>query len=42
MGRTAVEMAVKIVGGEKVPAVQLSEATLTTKENVDGFIANHP
>ncbi len=42
MGRTAVEMAVKIVGGEKVPAVQLSEATLTTKENVEGFIANHP
>jgi ribose transport system substrate-binding protein len=42
MGRTAVEMAVKIVGGEKVPAVQLSDATLTTKENVEGFIANHP
>ncbi len=42
MGRTAVEMAVKIVGGEKVPPVQLMDATLTTKENVDGFIANHP
>ena len=42
MGRMAVEMAVKIVGGEKVPAVQLSDATLTTKENVEGFIANHP
>ncbi|MBD8554298.1 sugar ABC transporter substrate-binding protein [Rhizobium sp. CFBP 8762] len=42
MGRDAVDMAAKIVGGEKVPAVQLSEATLTTKDNVDGFIANHP
>lgn len=42
MGRDAVDMAAKIVSGEKVPAVQLSEATLTTKDNVDGFIANHP
>lgn len=42
MGRMAVEMAVKIVGGEKVPAEQLQDATLTTKDNVAGFIANHP
>lgn len=42
MGRMAVEMAVKIVGGEKVPAEQLLDATLTTKDNVAGFIANHP
>lgn len=42
MGRMAVEMAVKIVGGEKVEPVQLMDATLTTKDNVDGFIANHP
>lgn len=42
MGRLAVEMAVKIVGGEKVPAEQLQDATLTTKDNVAGFIANHP
>lgn len=42
MGRMAVEMAVKIAGGEKVEPVQLMDATLTTKDNVDGFIANHP
>jgi len=42
MGRMAVDMAVKIVGGEKVEPVQLLNATLTTKDNVAGFIANHP
>lgn len=42
MGRMAVDMAVKIVGGEKVEPVQLMDATLTTKDNVEGFIANHP
>jgi ribose transport system substrate-binding protein len=42
MGRDAVANAVKLVAGEKVPAVQLMDATLTTKENVAGFIANHP
>lgn len=42
MGREAVVSAVKIVAGDKVPAVQLLDATLTTKDNVAGFIANHP
>ncbi|KAA3515534.1 MULTISPECIES: sugar ABC transporter substrate-binding protein [Agrobacterium] len=42
MGREAVDSAVKIVAGDKVPAVQLLDATLTTKDNVAGFIANHP
>ncbi len=42
MGRDAVENAAKLVAGEKVPPVQLMDATLTTKENVAGFIANHP
>ncbi|MEY9324736.1 sugar ABC transporter substrate-binding protein [Sinorhizobium fredii] len=42
MGRMAVDQAIKIVGGEKVEPVQLMDATLTTKDNVDGFIANHP
>lgn len=42
MGRDAVANAVKIVAGEKVPPIQLMDATLTTKDNVDGFIANHP
>ncbi|EJB08131.1 ABC-type sugar transport system, periplasmic component [Rhizobium leguminosarum bv. trifolii WSM597] len=42
MGRDAVENAAKLVAGEKVPPVQLMNATLTTKENVAGFIADHP
>ncbi|ABC91180.1 ribose ABC transporter, substrate-binding protein [Rhizobium etli CFN 42] len=42
MGRDAVENAAKLVAGGKVPPVQLLDATLTTKENVAGFIANHP
>ncbi|ARO24389.1 sugar ABC transporter substrate-binding protein [Rhizobium sp. S9] len=42
MGRDAVENAAKLVAGEKVPPIQLMDATLTTKENVAGFIANHP
>jgi ribose transport system substrate-binding protein len=42
MGRDAVANAKKLVAGEKVPPVQLLDATLTTKENVAGFIANHP
>jgi ribose transport system substrate-binding protein len=42
MGRDAVANAIKLVAGEKVPPVQLMDATLTTKDNVKGFIANHP
>ncbi|QPB22589.1 sugar ABC transporter substrate-binding protein [Rhizobium sp. 007] len=42
MGRDAVANAAKLVAGEKVPPVQLLDATLTTKENVAGFIASHP
>ena len=42
MGRTAVQDAIKLVAGEKVPPEQLLDATLTTKDNVAGFIANHP
>jgi ribose transport system substrate-binding protein len=42
MGRDAVANAVKLAAGEKVPPVQLMDATLTTKDNVAGFIANHP
>lgn len=42
MGRDAVANAIKLASGEKVPPVQLMDATLTTKDNVAGFIANHP
>lgn len=42
MGRLALESALKLAAGEEVPAEQLQEGVLTTKENVDPFIANHP
>ncbi len=42
MGRMAVDMAIKLMAKEKVPAIQLQDATLTTKENVKQFIENHP
>jgi ribose transport system substrate-binding protein len=42
MGRLGVDAAIALVKGEKLPAEQLQDATLTTKDNVDGFIANHP
>lgn len=42
MGRLGVDAALALVAGEKVPAMQLQDATLTTKENVGPFIANHP
>ncbi|WP_116134099.1 sugar ABC transporter substrate-binding protein [Tropicimonas sp. IMCC34043] len=41
-GQLAVDSAIKLVNGEEVPAEQLLPATLTTKENVEPFIANHP
>lgn len=42
MGRLGVQSAIKLAKGESVPALQLLPATLTTKENVGPFIANHP
>jgi len=42
MGRLGVDAAIALVTGEKLPAEQLQDATLTTKDNVDGFIAKHP
>lgn len=42
MGKLALESAIKLANGEDVPAEQLQDGVLTTKENVDGFIANHP
>ncbi|MBP1860025.1 sugar ABC transporter substrate-binding protein [Rhizobium herbae] len=42
MGRMAVDAAIALVSGGTVPAEQLQDATLTTKDNVEGFIANHP
>jgi ribose transport system substrate-binding protein len=42
MGRMGVDAAIAIVGGKSVPAIQLQDATLTTKDNVAKFIENHP
>jgi len=42
MGKLAVESAVKLIGGEKLPAEQLQDGVLTTKDNVGPFISNHP
>jgi len=42
MGRLAVDSAIALVAGEEVPKEQLLEATLTTTDNVEEFIKNHP
>jgi ribose transport system substrate-binding protein len=42
MGRLAVDSAIKLVAGEQLPADQLQDATLTTKENVQQFVEKHP
>ncbi|MDP9292013.1 MAG: sugar ABC transporter substrate-binding protein [Verrucomicrobiota bacterium] len=42
MGKLALESALDLVAGKKLPAEQLQEAVLTTKENVEPFIDNHP
>lgn len=42
MGRLSLEAALDLLGGKKLPPLQLQPATLTTRENVDQFLANHP
>lgn len=42
MGRMGVDSAIALVAGQKPAAEQLQDATLTTKDNVDQFIAKHP
>lgn len=42
MGRMAVDDAIALINGEERPAIQLQDATLTTQENVQPFIENHP
>ena len=42
MGKLALQSALDLVAGKKVPAEQLQDAALTTKDNVDQYIANHP
>ncbi len=42
MGRMGLDAAIVLVEGKKLPPEQLQDATLTTKDNVDSFIAKHP
>ena len=42
MGRMGLDAAIALVKGDKLPAEQLQDATLTTKDNVAGFIEKHP
>jgi ribose transport system substrate-binding protein len=42
MGRLAVSSAVDLKAGKSVPKEQLLDAVLTTKENVDPFLKQHP
>ncbi|MFV0405340.1 MAG: substrate-binding domain-containing protein [Propioniciclava sp.] len=42
MGALALESAVSLANGEEVPAEQLQAGVLTTAENVEPFIENHP
>ena len=42
MGRLALQSATDLMAGKSVPKQQLQPAELTTKDNVDPFIAQHP
>ena len=42
MGKLALQSALDLVAGKAVPAEQLQDAALTTKDNVDQSIAEHP
>jgi ribose transport system substrate-binding protein len=42
MGRLALDSALKLVAHQSVPKEQLQKAILTTKANVDQYIAKHP
>lgn len=42
MGRLAIDSAIQLVNGDDIPKENRLKATLTTKENVQAFIAEHP
>ncbi|KQQ20623.1 sugar ABC transporter substrate-binding protein [Rathayibacter caricis DSM 15933] len=42
MGKLALESALELADGGEVPAEQLQEGVLTTKDNVEPFITTHP
>lgn len=42
MGRLAVDSAIKVAAGEEIPKEQIIDAVLTTQDNVQQFIDDHP
>lgn len=42
MGKLALQSALKLIKGETLPAEQLQEGILTTKDNVQQFLEQHP
>ncbi|WP_310452318.1 sugar ABC transporter substrate-binding protein [Sulfuritalea sp.] len=42
MGRLSLDAALDLLAGKKLPPLQLQPAALTTRENADGYIAEHP
>lgn len=42
MGRLSLDSAIELIAGKKLPPLQMQPAALTTRENVDQFIAEHP
>jgi ribose transport system substrate-binding protein len=42
MGRMAVDAVTDLLAGKKVPFDQPKDGVLTTKENVEGFLKQHP
>lgn len=42
MGRLSLDSALALIAGKKLPALQLQPAVLTTRANVDQFLAEHP
>jgi ribose transport system substrate-binding protein len=42
MGRLALQSALDLIAGKTLPKDQLQDAVLTTKENVEPYIAKHP
>ncbi len=42
MGRLSLQSALDLIAGKKLPPLQMQPATLTTRENADQFIAEHP
>lgn len=42
MGRLSVDSALDLIAGKKLPSLQFQPAALTTKENVDQYLVDHP